>query len=162
MGEVKEVLAYYNSKSESYDDAFDALYFKVYDAITWKYIEPYIPIEPDALVLDAGGGTGRWAIKIARKGCKVVLMDISKGMLKVATDKVKKEQLQKQVLIKTGNIAKTGFENETFDMILCEHALFLFRNPDDVIKEFYRILKRKARLIISVQNRYVQSLELLY
>jgi ubiquinone/menaquinone biosynthesis C-methylase UbiE len=51
------------------------LYYKIYDAITWKYIEPYVPIDPDALVLDAGGGTGRWAIRMARKGCKVILVD---------------------------------------------------------------------------------------
>jgi ubiquinone/menaquinone biosynthesis C-methylase UbiE len=134
------------------------LYYRIYDAITWKYIEPYVPIDSDALVLDAGGGTGRWAIRMARKGCKVVLVDISEGMLKIAAEKVKKEGLQNKVTIKEGDITKTGYADETFDMILCEHALFLFKEPDIVIKELKRILKRKARLIISVHNRYVQSL----
>jgi ubiquinone/menaquinone biosynthesis C-methylase UbiE len=134
------------------------LYYKIYDAITWKYIEPYVPIDPDALVLDAEGGTGRWAIRIARKGCKVVLVDISEGMLKIAAEKVKKEGLQNKITIKEGDITKTGYADETFDMILCEHALFLFKEPEIVIKELKRILKRKARLIISVHNRYVQSL----
>jgi len=137
------------------------LYYRIYDAITWKYIEPYVPIDPNALVLDAGGGTGRWAIRMARKGCKVVLVDISEGMLKIAAEKVKKEGLQNKVTIKEGDITKTGYADETFDMILCEHALFLFKEPDNVIKELKRILKRKALLIISVHNRYVQSLVLL-
>jgi len=134
------------------------LYYKIYDAITWKYIEPYVPIDPDALVLDAGGGTGRWTIRMARKGCKVILVDISEGMLKIAAEKVKKEGLQNKITIKEGDITKTGYADETFDMILCEHVLFLFKEPDIVIKELKRILKRKARLIISVHNRYVQSL----
>jgi ubiquinone/menaquinone biosynthesis C-methylase UbiE len=134
------------------------LYYKIYDAITWKYIEPYIPIDPDALVLDAGGGTGRWAIRMARKGCKVILVDISEGMLKIAAKKAKREGLQNKITIKQGDIAKTGYTDETFDMILCEHALFLFREPNIVIKKLTRILRRKARLIISVHNRYVQSL----
>ena len=134
------------------------LYYKIYDAITWKYIEPYVPIDPDALVLDAGGGTGRWAIQMARKGCKVVLVDISERMLKIAAEKVTKEELQNIITIKEGDITKTGYADETFDMILCEHALFLFKEPDIVIKELKRILKRKARLIVSVHNRYVQSL----
>jgi len=43
-------------------------------------------------------------------------------------------------------------------MILCEHTLFLFKEPDILIRELKRVLKRKARLIISAQNRYVQSL----
>jgi ubiquinone/menaquinone biosynthesis C-methylase UbiE len=134
------------------------LYFKIYDAITWKYIEPYIPLNSDALVLDAGGGTGRWSIRMARKGCKVILFDISEGMIKIATEKVKKEGLQNRITIKEGDITKTGYADETFDMILCEHVLFLFKEPDIAIKELKRILKRKAPLIISVHNRYVQSL----
>jgi len=134
------------------------LYYKIYDAITWKYVEPYVPMDSDALVLDAGGGTGRWAIRMARKGCKVILVDISEGMLKVAGEKMKKEGFQHKITIKEGDITKTGYADETFDMILCEHALFLFKEPDIVIKELKRILKRKARLIVSVHNRYVQSL----
>ena len=145
-------------KNQSYDKTFDMLYYKIYDAVTWKYIEPYVPIDPDALVLDAGGGTGRWTIRMARKGCKVILVDISEGTLKIAAEKVKKEGLQNKVTIKEGDITKTGYADETFDMILCEHALFLFKEPDNVIKELKRILKRKALLIISVHNRYVQSL----
>lgn len=155
---MKEARSYYNEKAESYDEIFDILYFKLYDAITWRYIEPYVPTNPDTLVLDAGGGTGRWAIRMARKGCKVILMDISEEMLKVAAKSVKEEGLQHRIIIKKGDITKTNYADETFDMILCEHALFLFEEPDILIKELKRILKKKARLIISAQNRYVQSL----
>jgi len=91
----------------------------------------------------------------------VVLMDISEGMLKVAAKRVKEEGLQNKIAIKKGDITKTGYADENFDMILCEHALFVFKEPDAVMKEFRRILKKKARLIISAQNRYVQSLSLL-
>jgi len=149
---------YYDKRSSSYDSTFDMLYFKVFDAITWKYIEPYVPVDPDALVLDAGGGTGRWAIRMARKGCKVILMDVSEKMLKIAAEKVKEEGLQHKITIKKGDITKTGYADEAFDMILCEHTLFLFKQPDSLIRELKRVLKRKARLIISAQNRYVQSL----
>jgi len=134
------------------------LYFKVFDVITWKCIEPYVPVDPNALVLDAGGGTGRWAIRMARKGCRVILMDTSEKMLEIAAEKVKEEVLQHKITTKKGDITKTGYADETFDMILCEHPLFLFKEPAILIKELRRVLKRKARLIISAQNRYVQSL----
>ena len=149
---------YYDKRSSSYDSIFDMLYFKVFDVITWRHIEPYVPMDPHALVLDAGGGTGRWAIRMARKGCKVILMDISEEMLKNAAKKVKEESLQHKITIKKGDIIKTGYAEETFDMILCEHTLFLFKDPNIVIKELKRVLKRKARLVISGQNHYVQSL----
>jgi ubiquinone/menaquinone biosynthesis C-methylase UbiE len=155
---MEEVESYYNKKSESYDEIFSTLYFKVYDAITWKYLEPHVPTDPNALVLDAGGGTGRWAIRIAAKGCKVVLMDSSERMLKAADEKVKEKGLQHKITLKKGDIAKTDYADETFDMILCEHTLFLFKEPDVLIKELKRILKKKVPLIISAQNRYVQAL----
>ena len=158
IGMMKEVEAYYDEKSASYDEQFEMLYFRVYDAITWKYLEPYVPRKPTALVLDAGGGTGRWAVRMARMGCKVVLMDISQGMLKAAAKRIEKENLRQRIIIKKGSIAETGYANEAFDMILCEHALFLLKDPTNVIKEFNRVLKKKSRLIVSVHNRYVQSL----
>jgi ubiquinone/menaquinone biosynthesis C-methylase UbiE len=155
---TKEVKSYYDRKSKSYDETFDMLYFRIYDAITWKYIEPYVPMGANALALDAGGGTGRWAIQIAKKGCRVTLLDVSKQMLGTAAEKVAKDELLHKVRIEEGDITKTDYADETFDMILCEHTLFLFENPDIAIRELKRILKRKARLIVSVHNRYVQSL----
>ena len=156
--EMEEIESYYDEKSESYDDIFDMLYFKVFDVITWRYIEPYVPTDSDDSVLDAGGGTGRWAIRMARKGCKVVLMDVSEEMLKIAAKKAKEERLQHKITIRKGDIARTGYADETFDMILCEHTLFLFEEPEIIIMELKRVLKRKGRLVISVHNRYVQSL----
>ena len=155
---MEKIESYYNTKAKDYDESFKMLYFKIFDAITWKYLAPYIPTNPNALVLDAGGGTGRWTIQIAKKGCKVILMDISGEMLQIATKKVKEENLQQKITIKKGDITKTKYADETFDMVLCEHALFLFKDPDIILKEFRRILKKKAPLIISAHNRYVQSL----
>ncbi|MCW3980170.1 MAG: methyltransferase domain-containing protein [Candidatus Bathyarchaeota archaeon] len=156
-----EIEQYYDARSKTYDSIFDILYFKIHDLITWKYIDPYIPTDPESLVLDAGGGTGRWSIRIARKGCEVVLMDISKEMLGIAERKVEEAGLQDRITIRKGDISKTDYSSETFDMILCEHTLFLFENPDYLIKELERILKKGARLVISVHNLYVQSVSTL-
>ena len=155
---MEEVESYYDKTASKYDEIFDTLYYRIYDVITWKYLEPYVPSNADALVLDAGGGTGRWAVQMARKGCNVVLMDISKGMLKLAAKRTEKDGLQHKIAVKNGDIAKSGYQDETFDMVLCEHALFLSKEPSTLIKEFSRILKRRGRLVVSIHNRYVQAL----
>lgn len=155
---MAEAELYYDEKSSGYDNAFDIMVFKVYDTITWKYLEPYIPSDSKALVLDAAGGTGRWSIRIAKKGCKVVLLDISEGMLRIAKEKVEKEGLQDRIIIETGDIRKLNYPDGAFDMILCEHALFVLDNPDAALKEFARVLKKGAPLVISAQNLYVQLL----
>ncbi|MGB9694158.1 MAG: class I SAM-dependent methyltransferase [Fervidobacterium sp.] len=149
---------YYNKKASTYDLIFETLYYKVFDAITWRFVEPNIPTKTDALILDAGGGTGRWAIRMAKKGCRVVLMDVSSEMLKIAAERAEKEKLKDKIILEKCNIAGTSYADETFDMVFCEHTLFLFNDPDIVLKELWRILKRNCRLIVSVHNRYVQSL----
>jgi ubiquinone/menaquinone biosynthesis C-methylase UbiE len=156
--EMEEVKSYYNHTAKSYEEQFKMLYFKIFDAITWKHIEPCVPKDTNAFVLDAGGGTGRWTIRIAQKGCRVILVDASSEMLGVATKRAKETGLQHKISVKKGDIRKTDYEDETFDMVLCEDALFLFKEPEIVIKELTRVLKRKAPLIISVPNLYVQSL----
>ncbi|MGQ9595925.1 MAG: class I SAM-dependent methyltransferase [Thermoproteota archaeon] len=81
--QTRRVVEYYRRSAENYDKEYDIPYFKeLYDKITWRYIEPYLPEE--GIVLDAGGGTGKWTIPIAEKGLKVILYDISKEMLNVA------------------------------------------------------------------------------
>jgi ubiquinone/menaquinone biosynthesis C-methylase UbiE len=155
---MEEVRAYYNEKARYYESPFDSLCFRVLDAVTWKYLEPYVPTNPNSLVLDAGGGTGRWAIPIARKGCNVVLLDATEGMLRVAAEKIRREDLQDKIAIEKGDITKIGHTDRSFDMIFCEQALFLFKRPNILMKEMRRVLKKDARLIISAQNRYAQCL----
>jgi ubiquinone/menaquinone biosynthesis C-methylase UbiE len=158
---VSSIEEYYNEKSTDYEHGMENLYFKVYDAITWKYTEPYVPADPQTLVLDAGGGTGRWAVKIARKGCKVVLLDISERMLALARTKVNQEKLHDRVIIKKGSILNPDFPRDTFDLVFCEHALFLFQDPSKVVKALTRVLKRNSLMVISAQNKYALALSYL-
>lgn len=155
---MSNIESYYNKKSVDYDKVFDTLYFKVYDEITWRCLEPYVPSNSDALVLDAGGGTGRWALRMARKGCKVILLDISEGMLNIAKKMVERERLQNRIVAEKGDFRALKYADETFDLVFCEHALFLSDKPDAVIKEFARVLKKQAPLVISAHNLYVQLL----
>jgi ubiquinone/menaquinone biosynthesis C-methylase UbiE len=155
---MEEIKSYYNEKSKRYDDLFEVLGYKVYDAITWKYLEPYIPTDPDAVVLDADGGTGRWAIRMAEKGCRVVLVDASEEMLEVAAQKIKQSGLEDRITLKKGDLRRIGSEDEAFDMAFCEQTLFLFKEPDVLLKELNRILKKEACLVISAQNLYARCL----
>ena len=155
---MSEIESYYDKKSRTYDVEFDNLYFKVYDTITWRYLEPYVPTSSSAIILDAGGGTGRWTIPMAKKGCKVVLLDISEGMLDVAKKKIDAEGLQDRVIIQKGDITKINYPEGAFDMVLCEHALFLFPDPSIVIRELVRVLKQNCPLIVSASNKYVAAL----
>lgn len=155
-----EIKKYYDEKASTYDADLELFYYKVYDTITWRYTEPYVPKNPEAQVLDAAGGTGKWTIPIAKCGPKVVLVDASDGMLEVARKKITKQNLQSRVIIRKGDIRRLDFPDETFDMVFCDHALCFIREQKEAIKELIRVLKTNHPLIISGQNRYVLSLSL--
>ena len=155
---MEAVEKHYDERSGKYEAARKNLALRICDAITWKYLEPLVPSDPSSLVLDAGGGTGVWAIPMAKKGCRVVLLDISEKMLKIARERVVMEGLQDRVEIRKADMRKLDYPDETFDFILCEHALFLFEQPNQVVAELARALKREALIMLSAQNRLVQTL----
>jgi ubiquinone/menaquinone biosynthesis C-methylase UbiE len=154
------VKKYYDDKSPAYDDYSRQLWSKVYDAVTWKITEPYVPRNPQALVFDAAGGTGKWTIPIAKCGPRVILGDISEGMLRVAKGKIIKEGLQGRVEVKECDLRKLDFQDETFDLVFCEHALCFIKEQEKVIGELVRVLKKGHPIIVTGQNRYVMSISL--
>lgn len=53
-----------------YDASYEGMkWIEIYNRITWdRTIKLYLPDDRDALILDAGGGTGKWTIPIAELG----------------------------------------------------------------------------------------------
>jgi ubiquinone/menaquinone biosynthesis C-methylase UbiE len=151
---------YYDKKGSTYDDYSRQLWSNVYDAVTWKITEPYVPKNSRAVVFDAAGGTGKWTIPIAKCGPRVVLGDISKGMLNVAEEKIAKEGLRGRVEVKECDLRRLDFDDETFDLVFCEHALCFIKEQDEVVKELVRVLKKDHPIIVTGQNRYVMSVSL--
>jgi len=161
IGKKSLVNQYYNEKCATYDDEERLLYFKVYDHITWRYTKPFIPKHTNAKVLDAAGGTGKWSVPIAREGPHVVLADLSDGMLDVAREKIAEAGLNGRIEIHQTDITTLDFEDETFDMVFCDHALCFVEDTERAVHELTRVLKRDSPIVISAQNRYPLSLSIL-
>ena len=151
----------YDERAEEYEKTIEKNFYKICDVITWKYLKPYLPKSRKAVVLDAGGGTGRWSIPMAKMGLNIVLVDISGGMLNVARRKIKKAGYEDKITIKKGDITKLEYPDETFDLVFCEHVIFLIEEPVKAIQELGRVLKKGCPLIISYQNVYVGIMECL-
>jgi len=145
---------YYDESSESYDSSFEIVQLKIETALAWRFIKKFLPKNLNAQILDAGGGTGRFAIPIAQLGYHVTLLDISQGMLDQAKKKIDKENIQEQIDITKGDITNLTFPNDYFDYILCEQdTLSLLKDPEIGMREFYRVLKSGGKLLVAVANK---------
>lgn len=151
---------YYDENASAYDSLQNRLFFKIYNSITWKFTEPYLPVEKTSLVLDAAGGTAKWSIPIAMKGPRVILLDTSNGMLEIARKKILDQTLTERIEVRRGNVEKLDFDDNTFDFVLCEHALGFFNDARRALKELVRVLKRGSTMVVSAQNRYPLALSL--
>ena len=147
---------YHNKIAQKYDESYKVTFWEFYHDLTWKYIERFLPKNINkSLILDAGGGTGIWSIKIAKLGYNIILTDISKEMLSVAKQKIEKENLTSKIKIVEADIINMPeFENETFDLILAEgDPISYCSNPERAVSELSRVCKRNGFVVASVDNK---------
>ena len=98
-------------------------------------------------ILDLAGGTGFNASYIMNKGkYDIDLVDISQDMLNQCRDPLIHKICENMLIyLKT-------CEEERYDALICTWAL-MYENPQKVLKECYRVLKKKGYLYILVNDR---------
>jgi 2-polyprenyl-3-methyl-5-hydroxy-6-metoxy-1,4-benzoquinol methylase len=152
---VKE---YYNTKAEHewnrlVQDAYHQLEYIVHT----HFLEKHLPKK--GLILDAGGGPGRYTIELAKKGYQVVLLDLSPRCLEIAKREIKNAKVEDRVKkIVEGSIANLSeFRDESFDAVLCLGTLSHVidkEEREEAARELVRVAKNKASIFVSVINRY--------
>ena len=121
LAELDLVKKYYDIASKDYDERVSRKpFFRLLDALTKDWLRRCLPKRKDVVVLDAGGGTGKWAIPIAELGYQVIIVDISKSMLEVANKKIRERKLEHLIQIKQDDIESLDFPDKFFDFIFCE------------------------------------------
>lgn len=128
---------------------------KILDQLLIKHFESNI--DNKSIVIDAGGGTGRFArILVKRTKANVVLVDISKGMLSVANYFNKIHCLEENITLYNASIDNMSFiQNESIDAVMSIFdPIAYLDNPEDAIIEFDRVCKKDAVATIVIDNFY--------
>jgi len=150
-GHDEGVEAYYDAVSSIYDRREEDAMQRMVIALTWPWILGNLPSQ-QSRILDAGGGTGRWAIPLAKEGHRVVILDISQRMLDQAREKVRRLGLT-TIECRKGNFEDIPYPDESFDVVLCEGDAFgLTANPRKALRQFGRVLVKGGVLLLGVSN----------
>lgn len=102
-------------------------------------------------VLDAGCGEGYNTRILARKGAKIVGIDISKKMIEFARLEEKRESLGVRYELASFTDLSI-FEDESFDTVISFMALMDSPDYQNAVKEFFRVLRRNGNLFFSVTH----------
>lgn len=136
-----------------FQDAYHRLEFDT----TFHYLSKYLPEK--GLILDVGGGPGRYTIELAHRGYEVVLADLVPANLEFARRQIKKIALKNQVkaLIEASITDLSPFANGTFDAVVCTGGPLshvIDRNQrEKAICELVRVAKPGAPVFVSVMSR---------
>jgi len=96
-------------------------------------------------VFDAGCGNGRHSIQLAKRGCEVVGIDLSKEMLKEA----KKKSRGLNIKYRLGDIRKLKFKNNTFDHSVSMLVLNHLKDWKKAVQEIVRVTKPGGTILMA-------------
>jgi ubiquinone/menaquinone biosynthesis C-methylase UbiE len=122
------------------------------------FVERHCP-QPGRLI-DLGCGTGRLLIASARRGCRVVGVDLSPEMLAVAREKAAAAGVAVDLL--QANLTELdALPDQSFDCAACLFStLGMVMGGDNrrrVVARAYRLLKPGGRLVLHVHNRWFNA-----
>lgn len=139
--------------AKEYEKQYDTLYWKVYDRLTEEHMIGNIE-NVTGKVLDAGGGTGKWARMFARRGYEVTVLDLSQEMLEQGVEYAKQEGLENKIKFIRGDICELPFPNNEFDIVISQgNPVCYSEDPYKAIYELNRVAKNGADIVISVHNK---------
>jgi len=123
--------------------------FGTKDSIVEEFIS-----KNDKKVLDLGCGSGRNFFKFPWFKGIIYGVDFSSEMLKFAEQNAKQNNIN--VILKKANTWDLDFKDNFFDKIMCIAVLHCIEGKekrDKTIKEMYRVLKPKGKIIITAWNK---------
>ncbi len=153
---MRSVARYYNENVVSeWKRLVSNPYCKLELDTTLHFLDKYLPDK--GLVLDAGGGPGRYSIELAQRKHRVILLDISMASLEFARHEAKRASLDDKIETVKGSVENlSDFTDNTFDSVLClgplSHIMTKQRRSH-AIRELIRVTKRRGILCVSVIGR---------
>jgi len=102
-------------------------------------------------ILEVGTGRGNAVVALAKKGLKVVSIDLDRKAQDVAKLKLKILKLNKLVSLKNMNAERLKYKGSSFNEVISVNFIHHAKNPVKCLKEMIRVVKHK--LIIADLNK---------
>ena len=107
-------------------------------------------LTPGHRLLDAGCGTGQWAIAFSLRGIKVTAIDVSPQMIARAREHLAAYGADDRIEFQVGDLARLPESFSGYHAIHCRAALHFMPDVPAALREFRRVMRSDGRLLVSV------------
>ena len=109
-------------------------YYRALDRIMFdNWISRQRQVRPDGIILDIGCGTGRQCIPLASQGLRVLGMDVSEEMTRLARRKIRERKLDSRVEIIVGDGERPPVLDNAFDACVLYGVLHHLQDPGTAV-----------------------------
>jgi SAM-dependent methyltransferase len=109
---------------------------------TTKELVELCHIGEDTYVLDVGCGVGATACYLAETlGCRVVGVDLRESMVARSSERAQRLGLTKWVEFRVADAQDLPFDDERFDVVLCESVATFVVDKQQVVNELARVVR---------------------
>jgi SAM-dependent methyltransferase len=115
-----------------------------------KRIEPFFPLRPPARVLDVGAAQGVWLTALATRGFQAVGVEPWEPAIEVSRELAEATGLRLD--IREGVAESLPFEDESIDFANAYSVLEHVDDPEQVIREAFRVLRRPGAFLFSTTS----------
>jgi ubiquinone/menaquinone biosynthesis C-methylase UbiE len=103
------------------------------------------------IVLEVGPGPGYLGLEWLKKttGTRLNAIEISNDMIDIARKNASEYKLEERVIYIEGDAQSLPFQDNFFDAIFSNGSLHEWSNPEKILSEMYRVLRKEGRIFIS-------------
>mgnify|MGYP001583979719 CR=1 FL=1 len=117
-----------------------------------SFFEKIIPNLKEKKILDLGCGRGEFLTAMKSKGYDIIGVEPDPYKDEAIERNKKDNGVEVEVLKVPGEAMP--FQSETFDFIYCNDVLEHCKNPHQLLREIYRVLKPEGQMYLTVINRF--------
>ena len=119
-----------------------------------REMNAYLPQGRTLDILDAGTGTGYFAVLLAKEGHRVTGIDLTPSMIAEAEKTAAESGVNGTFLLM--DVQKTSFQDESFDAVVTRNVTWTLPDPEQAYREWFRIL-RKGGILLNFDANYADN-----
>jgi S-adenosylmethionine-dependent methyltransferase len=153
---------HFQSGADKYAAYLETLEGRLRSDLAFANLQDFLPLPQTTRslrALDLGCGTGAAAVRLARLGIHMTLLDSSAAMLNIAKRAAQETGVNGSMELKHGDAAQVAnlFPVESFDIVLCHNILEYVDDPNAVLSAVAQVMRSDSNgigiLSILVRNR---------